>query len=414
MTPQAAPVPAPAGLLRHTAVDPAEILHPEVALDPAPFFARLRAYEPVHWNEPTRSWYVTRHADVEALLMESALGARDKTEMLAGMTEDMRAAFAPVERFLGKWLVFADPPYQLKARKALQRAFTPRSLEPFTETIRAHAEAAVGALSPGEQDLFRQVARPYALTAVCAFLGILDEEQEDVLRWSDALIGYLSMPVLAKDVALAAGSAVRDLTRYVTGTVLPRGAGPMAALLGSLYADGSLDDEEVTALFAQLLTGGAEPVSTAIAVGMSRLLADPAQHAALRDGVVPYAAAVEEAVRHASPFHFAPRTALRDFTYHGHHITKGQRVVLVLAAANRDPEVFTDPDRFDIRRTGGRHVAFGRGGHFCLGAALARMEIEVLFRALDRRHPGLRPGSTPFVREPAFGVTSVSAIPCLV
>ncbi|MER5727703.1 cytochrome P450 [Streptomyces sp. NPDC002138] len=410
MTTQTAPARPP----RSDAVDPAEILDPEVALDPAPFFARLRAFEPVHWNEPTRSWYVTRHADVEALLMESALGARDKTEMLAAMTGDMRAAFAPVERFLGKWLVFADPPYQLKARKALQRAFTPRSLEPFTETVRAHAEAAVGALSPGEQDLFQQVARPYALSAICAFLGVLDEEREDVLRWSDALIAYLSMPVLEKGVALAAGAAVRDLTRYVTGTVLPRGAGPMAALLGSLYADGSLDDEEVTALFAQLLTGGAEPVSTTVAVGMSHLLAAPAQHAALRDGSVPYAAAVDEAVRLASPFHFAPRTALRDFEYGGHRIAKGQRVVLVLAAANRDPEVFPDPDRFDIRRADGRHIAFGRGGHFCLGAALARIEVEALFRALDSRHPGLLPGSPPLVREPAFGVTSVSAIPCLV
>ncbi|MEU8773161.1 cytochrome P450 [Streptomyces sp. NPDC048606] len=396
------------------AFDPREILSAEVALDPAAFFARLRAHEPVHWNEPTRSWYVTRHADVEALLMESALGARDKTEMLAAMTGDMRAAFAPVEEFLGKWLVFADPPYQLKARKALQRAFTPRSLAPFTDTVRVAAEEAAARLEPGEGDLFRQVARPYALTAICAFLGIEDAEREDVLRWSDALIGYLSMPVLDKGTALAAGRAVRELTAYVTGTVLPRGSGPMAALLGGLYADGSLDDREVTALFAQLLTGGAEPVATAAAVGMAELLADPEQHRALRTGEVPYAAAVEEALRHSSPFHFAPRTALRDFAYAGHRIAKGQRVVLVLAAADRDPEVFEDPDRFDVRRTGGRHVAFGRGGHFCLGAALARMEVEALFRALDARHPGLRAGTPALVREPAFGVTSVSSIPCLV
>lgn len=398
------------------AFSPEEILAPEVALDPAAFFARLRTHEPVHWNEPTRSWYVTRHADVEALLMEPALGARDKSAMLAAMTEDMRAAFAPVEQFLGKWLVFADPPYQLKARKALQRAFTPRSLAPFAQTVTRCAEEAVRALHAGEGDLFQQVARPYALTAICAFLGIDDAERADVLRWSDALIGYLSMPVLEKDTALAVGRAVRELTGYVTGTVLPRGAGPMAALLAGLYADGSgeLDAEEVTALFAQLLTGGAEPVATAAAVGMACLLADPAQHRALRTGEIPYGAAVEEAVRFASPFNFAPRTAREDFSFAGHRIAKGDRVVLVLAAADRDPEVFPDPDRFDIRRTGGRHVAFGRGGHFCLGAALARMEIEALFRAIDDRHPGLRGGSPAMVREPAFGVTSVSAIPCLV
>ncbi|MEV6835797.1 cytochrome P450 [Streptomyces sp. NPDC051133] len=395
-------------------VSPEEILSAEVAKDPAAFFAGLRTHDPVHWNEPTRSWYVTRHADVEALLLEPALGARDKTEMLASMSEDMRAAFEPVERFLGKWLVFADPPYQLRARKALQRAFTPRSLHPFAATVRAHAEQAVRALRPGEQDLFQQVARPYALTTICAFLGIEDAERADVLAWSDALIGYLSMPALRKETALAAGSAVNGLTRYVTGTVLPRAAGPMAALLGDLHAGGELDDVEVTAMFAQLLTGGAEPVATAAAVGMACLLAAPEQHRALRTGDVPYAAAVEEALRYASPFNFAPRTALRDFGFAGHRITRGQRVVLVLAAADRDPEVFTDPDRFDIRRTGARHVAFGRGGHFCLGAALARMEIEALFRALDERHPGLRGGSPAMVREPAFGVTSVSAIPCLV
>ncbi|MFJ8645333.1 cytochrome P450 [Streptomyces sp. NPDC093546] len=398
------------------AFSPEEILAPEVALDPAPFFARLRAHEPVHWNEPTRSWYVTRHADVETLLLEPALGARDKTAMLAAMTEDMRAAFAPVERFLGKWLVFADPPYQLKARKALQRAFTPRSLAPFAQTLRACAEEAVQALRPGEGDLFQQVARPYALTAICAFLGIEDRERDAVTGWSDALIRYLSMPVLEKETALAADLAVRELTAYVTGTVLPRAAGPMAALLASLHADGAgeLDAQEVTALFAQLLTGGAEPVATAAAVGLACLLADPEQHRALRTGEVPYGAAVEESVRFASPFNFAPRTAREDFAYAGRRIAKGDRVVLVLAAADRDPEVFADPDRFDIRRTGGRHVAFGRGGHFCLGAALARMEIEALFRAVDEHRPGLRGGHPAMVREPAFGVTSVSAIPCLV
>jgi cytochrome P450 len=188
----------------------------------------------------------------------------------------------------------------------------------------------------------------------------------------------------------------------------------MADLLNTVYRSRSLDSREVTALFAQLLTGGVEPTATAAAYGLGLLVNQPEQWRAVHRGEVGYAAAVDEVLRLASPFHFAPRTARRDFEIRGARIAAGQRVVLVLAAANRDPAAFPGPDAFDVRRAAPKHLAFGRGAHFCLGATLARQAVEALARAMHERHPGLRPGPVLIRRRAAFGVTSLAEVPCLV
>lgn len=395
-------------------VDPEEILSPATALEPVPFFARLREHEPVHWSPATHSWYLTRHDDVSELLLSAALGPRDKSGMLAALAPGRRALYAPVEHFLGKWLVFSDAPYHLRARKAIQRAFTPRALADFTGVVDRCAARAADALGEGPGDLFGDVARPYALELVCALLGIRPGERDTVLDWSDRLIAYLAMSGLQDGTARAAAQAAAQLTEFVTGTVLPRGEAPVARLLHEVHRAGALDGTEVTATFAQLLTGGAEPVATASAMALVLLLAHPDEWDAVRHGRVPYAAAVEEVLRLSSPFHFAPRTARGDLEVRGRRIAAGDRVVLVLAAANRDPEAYPDPDAFDVRRKGPRHLSFGRGGHFCLGAVLARQAVEALLRAVDDRHPTLRLGPLPLRRHPAFGVTSLAEVPCLV
>jgi cytochrome P450 len=394
--------------------DPAEILAPATALDPAPFFARLRESDPVHWSPHTQSWYVTTYTDVGALLVSDALRARDKSAMLAALPAERRARYASVESFLGKWLVFSDPPYQLKARTAIQRAFTPRALVEFSDTLRTHAAAAAAALAPGPSDLFGDVALPFALDLVCSFLGIRSEERAAVLAWSGRLIAYLALAELDDRTAEGAGQAAKELTEFVTRTVLPRADAPMAALLNGVLSSGLLDSLDVTALFAQMLTGGVEPTATTAAYGLWLLASEPEQWKAVQAGEVGYPAAVDEILRLASPFHFAPRTARHDLVVRGRGIAAGQRVVLVLAAANRDPAVYPSPDAFDVRRGGPGQLAFGRGGHFCLGAALVRQAVEALVRAVQARHPGLRPGTTPVRRRPAFGVTSLAEVPCLV
>jgi cytochrome P450 len=392
---------------------PQDVLDPRTARDPLGFFARLRSEDPVHWDAGTSAWYVTRFADVERLLLDTRLGARSKAELLARTDPVEHGALHRVEGFLAKWLVFSDPPYQARLRRAVSGAFTPRELHGFDEYVARAARRHTAALLPGANDLLASVVRPYTLDVTCALLGIADADRSRVLGWSDALMRYLSQPIEPARTA-AAAAAVEALTEHVTAVVLPRGGGPLARLLGGLHRAGALTDVEVAATFTQLLTGGVEPVATAAAVGLEQLLAAPGQWALLRTGQVGYEAAVEEVFRFASPFHFAPRTATADLEIAGRRVRRGERVVLVLAAANRDPEVFADPEAFDIGREARRHLAFGLGGHFCLGSVLARMELRHLLEALDERFPTLAPGPVAPVRLPALGMTVLGEVPCLV
>jgi cytochrome P450 len=161
-----------------------------------------------------------------------------------------------------------------------------------------------------------------------------------------------------------------------------------------------------------LLTGSLEPLSSALGVLLVALHRHPEQRSALRKGILPYATAVEEALRYDSPFHLASRQATADITVGGRAIRRGDRVELVLASANRDERRFTEADEFDIRRKAtGPHLAFGRGSHYCLGAALARQEMAALLRALDDQLPTLRIDMPRVSRRPAFGATVLATVP---
>ncbi|KOG44800.1 hypothetical protein ADK38_46185, partial [Streptomyces varsoviensis] len=163
-----------------------------------------------------------------------------------------------------------------------------------------------------------------------------------------------------------------------------------------------------------LLTGGIEPLGTGLAGTVLALHRSPGQLAAVRRGEIPHAHAVEEALRHDPPFHFAPRRASADLTVGGREIRRGQRVVLLLASANRDERQFPDGERFDARRGPVPHLAFGRGGHFCLGAVLARTQITTALRALERRLPELRLDVAAARRAPSFGKTILRPVPALI
>ncbi|GHI09719.1 hypothetical protein AQI88_16610 [Streptomyces cellostaticus] len=400
---------------RSRTFDPDRILDPEVLLDPMPFYTAMRTHDPVHWNPATRSWYLTRYHDVERLLRNDHLGARDKSAALAAMTAEEQAAFAPVERFLRKWLVFSDPPYQSAVRRHVQRVFTPHAVSAHGAALEDAAYRRTAVLGSTGADLLRDVVRPYTLDVICRFLGIREDERATVLGWSDQVMTYLSTAELDIPAALATGAAIDALTTYVTDSVLPREEGPVAALLHGLHQDGRLAADEVTATFTQILTGGVDPVANAAVHGLVMLAEAPRQRAVLDDGEAGCTAAVEETLRLSAPFHFAPRTALDSVELgHGRTAAPGERVVLVLAAANRDPAVFDHPDAFDVGRRGPRHLSFGRGGHFCLGSVLARQSMAALFRAFHASCPDAGPGTLRPVRRAAFGSTSFDAVPLFV
>ncbi|KPH97308.1 cytochrome P450 [Actinobacteria bacterium OK074] len=396
---------------------PEDILAGTTLRDPYPFFARLRRHDPVHWNPCTGAWYVTRHEDVSALLTDRRLGAVAGEGSPRGLTPAQQRVTAVLERFFGRWLVFSDPPYQQHLRARLQPLFTPAAVAELTERTQDAADRAAlrlaAAAQDGPVDLMRDFARPFALDVAMDLLGLERAEQGLAVGWSDALVGYLGTSRFDSDIAHTAADAVRDLTVHVTRVQLPRGSGVVARCLAPLLESGALDAEEAAAVVAQLLTGGVEPVSTTIGVAVRARHAHahaPAGPAAPAD----HAAAVEEALRYDAPFHFAPRRAATALTVHGRTFAPGDRVVLVLASANRDERVFTDPDVHDPARPRARHLSFGLGGHYCLGAVLARTETAAALRALDRAAPALRVDPAAVGRAPAFGATVLRPFPSLV
>ncbi|MFJ8313968.1 MULTISPECIES: cytochrome P450 [unclassified Streptomyces] len=404
---------APLTPQRPAAWCPEHLLDPYTAVDPHPFYAWLRATGPVQWNEPAQAWYVTSYDLVARLLLDARLGARSKQAQLARLDPVADAEVFAIEEFLAQWLVFSDPPFQARLRKLVAPRFTPRALGALDGVVAEAARRHAGALGPGRHDLLAEVIRPFALDVVCRVLGIRDADRDAVLGWSDALVHYLSRPGIETAAARAAADAAALLTDYVAGRALADADGPVAQALAGPHVRGELSGTEAAAVYAQILTGGIEPVAAATAAGLSHLFGDREQRRAVHTGAVARARAVEEILRFGSPFHYAPRTALDDLTVAGRRIERGQRVVLVLVAANRDPAVFADPDRFDIHRPAPeRHLSFGRGGHYCLGSVLARRQIAAITKELDHVLPVDGPG--PLVQQPSLGMTTVVELPCLI
>jgi len=387
---------------------PLRLGEPAVALDPYPWYALLRSEDPVHWSEEFQAWFVTRYEDVFELLLDSRLGARVARTSFEGLSPSGRAAALRVERFLSRWLVFADPPYHDRARRIVAGAFSPAAVTKMNGSLCKHADVAVAGFIHGG-DLLAELCRPYALAVIGDVLGALPAELAELSANARMIMDYLSSRA-DTEIAERSCAAVDALTAYVGDVVLPRSRGSVAGSLARSVTKGSLTVEEATGVFTQLLTGGIEPVSMATAVCLASVHAQQDTLHQVRSGELRWEDVIEEALRYDAPFHFAPRRARMDFDFRGRRIRAGERVALVLASANRDERRFADPDRFDPVRGAQGHLAFGRGGHFCVGAALARAGSRTLLRCLDERLPTLRL-QLPVSRIPAFGATVLDAVP---
>ncbi|POX58195.1 hypothetical protein C3492_39105 [Streptomyces sp. Ru62] len=389
--------------------DPAVLLSPETAVDPYPAFARMRAAEPVHWNPPTNSWYVTTYDLVSRLLTEPALSA-----VPGDYTGRQDAAdLAEVEQavaFFNSWMVFSDPPHQTRLREVVAPAFPRRTAEAWAGLARGTAHELLGELGEmprGEVDLFDAFAAPLAARLTCAVLGVPAGDVDRVREWSARLMGFLSTPTADPARARVALAAIGELRGYLQDTVCPRLLTTGDDRLVPLRGLARLCPDEALALFSQLLTGGIDPVASALATAADALLCrDPRERAVAAASTTALEAVVEEALRYDAPFHFVPRTTTASLQIGGHRVPAGQRVVLVIASANRDEAVYDRPDTFDPGRTGPRHLAFGLGKHYCLGAVLSRVVLRESLGALLTWLGTTGPRAVRSVRSPAFGATT--------
>lgn len=371
--------------------------HRDVIADPYPAFRRLQDEDPAHPSEVLGGWVLTRFDDVKAGLGDPRLSSDRITPFLehhARAERPAREGLDALARLVPLWAVFTDPPRHTRLRGLMNKAFTTRAVERVRPRIVALVDDLIDRARPrGRMDVVRDVAYPLPITVIAELIGVPPEASDEFKRWSDDLAVFIGSALSTPDKYERAGRSISAMAEYFRRLIVARRAQPRDDILSSLLAAEErgdvLSEDELVATCIMLLFAGHETTTNLIANGLLALLRHPAEAEALRAAPGLAAAAVEEVLRYDGPTQAMVRVALEDITVHERRIRRGDRVFLLLNAANRDPRRFADPDRLDIRRPDNRHVAFGAGPHFCLGAPLARLEAQIALPALLTRLPGL-------------------------
>ena len=364
-------------------------MDPEFLADPYPTYHRLRAEDPVH-HSPLGFWVLTRYEDVSSVLRDP----RFVKEPLAAL---VAARFgAEVPRGVGLSMLDRDPPDHTRLRSLVSTAFTPRVVEGLRPRIQQIVDDLVTrAEAAGGMDVIEEFAYPIPVNVICEMLGVPVADHERFRGWSLDIARGLDSIWLPPDSEIPRRSAAsrHAISDYFRGLIAQRRASPrndlLSALIAAEAAGDKLSEEELVATCILLLIAGHETTVNLIGNGMLALLRHPAELRRLRESPGLITSAVEELLRYDGPVQRTARVASADATIGGRTIAKGDMVMPFIAAADRDPAQFPEPDRLDLSRSDNRHIAFGWGIHFCLGAPLARIEGQIAIDALVRRLPGL-------------------------
>lgn len=351
------------------------------ARDPHPYFTWMRAHAPVYWDEQTQVWGVSTHADVMEVSKSPQIfcngqGMRPDQPVLASM-------------------INMDDPQHVKRRRLVSSGFTPRRVQDHAPKVRSVCRDLVErAREKGTFDFVRDIAAPLPMIMIGDMLGVLPEDHDRLLRWSDIFI-LATSATASPEIAAAAVDAFAEYSEYNRQVVADRrrrgpGDDLMSVLVHAEIDGEKLDDEALLQESLLILIGGDETTRHVISGGMHQLLHHPEQYRRLRENPTAIPVAVEEMLRWVTPIQNMARTATRDVELHGEKIHEGDKVLLLYPSANRDESVFEAPFTFDIGRSPNPHVAFGGyGAHFCLGASLARLELVTMFEEILRAIPGL-------------------------
>ena len=405
-----------------------------VRAHPFPLYRAFLALDPVHDN-PLGIWLVGRHADVTQLLrspqVSNVEGNADASSLeLTGLRGAVvRAAFGrdnsetdeyltqpKVFALLSQTMLFRDPPDHTRLRSLVNKAFTPRRAEALAPAVTSILDELLEPLlRRGRMELMSQLAYPLPARIICELLGVPPDDQAFIVDRAPAMAIALDPgPMRTAAGVEAAERAAEDLGGYLTDLIEQRRRHPgddlLSALLGAEEEGDRLTHEELLATALLLLVAGHETTANLIGNGILALLRHPAELARLRDDPELDRNAVEELMRYDGPIHITQRVTTGAIELPDATIPKGRIVILCLAAANRDPLAFPRPNRLDLTRPQPNHVGFGGGIHFCLGAALARVEARIVIPELVRRLPGLRLAGPRPTWRPSFTIRGLSAL----
>ncbi len=369
-----------------------DLMVPEVIVDPHSYYRELRERDPVHWSKRWGGWILTRYADVVQVLRDSKRFSSDRMAYLAReLSQADQERLSPIFKVLSRWLVFRDPPDHTRLRLLLNTPFTPTSVEKYRPLVRRIVQNLLeGIEGKGRMEVVRDFAYQVPMTVILELMGTPHLDRDRIKEWSEQVGVFFFIRADEPRRREIACEGIKALVDYLRPVVEERRANPKDNLLSLLLGAqerGDLTEDDVIATCVLLVFGGHETTMNLIANGVLALMRYPEDWERLRQEPALVSSAVEELLRFDGSVKATVRWAREDVDVGGRTLRKGDRALVVLSAANRDPEQFDDPDRLELTRDPNPHVAFAHGIHVCLGAPLARMEAQEAFSGLTQRLP---------------------------
>jgi len=390
----------------------------DVVADPYTYYGRLRDEDPVHWNETYALWVITRYDDLVWLtrhneLFSSAVFKNDPRPAYPAIDESDLGLYEYVKNYQGDQFIQHDRPEHLEMRRIVHGYFTPRSMEawrPFVQS--AVKELLDAAEEKGEMDVMRDLATPLPVMVIAQMMGVPQSDRPYVRQLAEKLL-YIGRGEYDRMKPLTEG--MRGMIDYVSPLVEKRIVDPgddFISVLARGEKQGVFTRHEVLVNTSLLLLAGHETTINLLCNGTLAFIDHPDQWALLKQDPAGLAKrATEECLRYDSPVKSIQRIASQDVEMRGKVLRKEDRVRWFISSANRDPEAFADPGTFDISRHPNQHVAFGSGVHHCLGATLARVEGQEVFKALAERFPGLQLQTAGLEYQPSITFRSLKSLP---
>jgi len=365
--------------------------------DPYPLLHRLREEDPVHWSDSIGGWILSRYDDMLTTFKDTSHYSNEGRlgQAVAYLPAESRAKFRVFEdHYRQKSLLHSDPPDHTRLRGLITKAFTPRVVEAMRPRMQEIVNELLDAVQQaGRMDVIKDLAIPLPVTVLAEILGVPKADTGLLKGWADDLLAFQGVNKPSEEILARAQEAIVGIRAYLGELLSEKRRHPGEDLLSQLTAAESegdkLSEPELLNSCITLLVAGHETTTSLIGNGIDALLRHPDQWRLLQNDPSLLPSAIEEILRYESPVARQPRLMKQDAEMGGKHIRQGEMVFQMLNAANRDPAYFTDPDRFDIRREKNRHIAFGLGIHFCVGAPLARTEGHIVFSTMMGRLPGI-------------------------
>lgn len=373
---------------------------PHVVSNPYPALLGLQSQDPAHWNPKLKAWVLTRYDDVKAALTSADMSVDRIRPFYESLPAAEKTVLSELMRYLTLWLVFRDPPEHTRLRQLMGRAFTMRAVEVLRPGVEDICDILIDRLPRGQAfDFVNDFAMQLPAMVIMDLLGVPREHMFYLKSCSDRMQLFIGSARNAPDKYERAAEGAHEMATLFRGLIAERRAEPrddlISAFIAAREADDAMTEDELVAACMLVMFGGHETTANLLAGGMSKFIAHPDAARLLAENPELAKTAVEECLRLDGPSGSMARMVAEEHVLHGKTLRPGERVFAMINTANQDPSMFEDAQHFDIERKPNRHLTFGYGVHFCMGAALARLEGEVTFPRVVQRLPTLRLAAEP-------------------